>query len=72
MTPDLSVAEHIKHSNLVCVILLDTNARQSNATSERMHTITPERVSTPITRQHTDTITRAPAHHIEADTKNDL
>lgn len=40
-----------------------------NATPERMHTITPERVSTPITRQHTGTITRAPVYRMEADTK---
>lgn len=54
--------------------------RKRDATPERKrkthnhapNTITPERVSTPITRQHTGTITRAPAHRIEADKKNDL
>ncbi|WP_302817034.1 hypothetical protein [Selenomonas flueggei] len=32
-------------------------------------TKTPERVSMLITRQHTGTITRAPAHRMEAGTK---
>ena len=45
------------------------NHANANATPEHMHTITPERVSTLITRQHTGTITRAPAHRMEAATQ---